>query len=115
MGERLRTGVEKAAADTGMSDHVGVVGRGCSLFFYTQDHTGKGSQPFRTLFIQEMLQRGVLAPSFIVSYSHKESDIDETIEAVGGSLEVYARAVEAQSTDGLLRGRSVAPVYRRYA
>ena len=115
MGERLRDGVQKVAADTGMSDYFGVVGRGCSLFFYTQDHTGKGSQPFRTLFIQEMLERGVVAPSFIMSYSHKEPDVDETIEAVRGSLEVYSKAIEAESTDGLLRGRSVAPVYRRYA
>jgi glutamate-1-semialdehyde 2,1-aminomutase len=62
-----------------------------------------------------MLERGVVAPSFIMSYSHKESDIDETIEAVRGSLEVYAKAIEERSTDGLLRSRSVAPVYRRYA
>ena len=70
------------------------------------------SQAFRTLFLQELLKRGVLAPSFMVSYSHTDADIDRTIEAVAGALEVYRRALD-EGVENYLVGPAVKPVYRR--
>ncbi len=112
-GERLAEGVRAAAARHGVSEHVGVMSRPCNLIYYTRDGDGQPSQAFRTLFLQELLARGVLAPSFVVSYSHTDADIDRTIEAVDGALEVYAQAL----SDGVqrhLRGRPVRPVFRPY-
>ncbi len=57
--------------------------------------------------------RGVLAPSFVVSYSHDEADIDRTIEIVDEALVVYAAALE-DGVERFLRGRPVQPVYRRF-
>ena len=48
----------------------------------------------RSLFLQETIKRGVLMPSLVVSYSHTDADIDATVEAIDGALEVYARALE---------------------
>ena len=42
--------------------------------------------------MQELIRGGVLAPSFVVSYSHSDDDIDLTVEAVDCAAEVYARA-----------------------
>ncbi|WP_402467102.1 glutamate-1-semialdehyde 2,1-aminomutase [Isoptericola aurantiacus] len=114
-GERLRTGVEEAVADAGMSDHVTVMGRASCLVFGTRDHEGNPSQAFRTLFLQELLSRGVLAQSFVISAAHTDADVDRTVEAVRGALSVYARAVSAGTTEGLLRGRPVAPAMRELA
>ncbi len=58
--------------------------------------------------------RGVLAPSFVVSYSHTDHDIDTTIEAVRGALEVYRRALN-DGVDKYLIGAPVKPVMRPYA
>ena len=44
------------------------------------------------MFLQELIRRGVLAPSFIVSYSHADAEIDKTIEAIDGALGAYKRA-----------------------
>ncbi len=107
--------MEKVIADAGMSEHVIILGRPSCLVFGTKDHEGKPSQAFRTLFIQEMLRRGVLGQSLVISAAHTDADIDLTIEAAAGALEVYARAVEAGSTDGLLEGRPVAPAMREFA
>jgi hypothetical protein len=34
--------------------------------------------------MQELCRRGVLAPSFVVSYAHGDAEIDATIEAARG-------------------------------
>jgi glutamate-1-semialdehyde 2,1-aminomutase len=114
-GTKLREGMEKVIADAGMSEHVVILGRPSCLVFGTKDHEGKPSQAFRTLFIQEMLRRGVLGQSLVISAAHTDADIDLTVEAAAGALDIYARAVEAGGTDGLLEGRPVAPAMREYA
>ena len=113
-GARLRAGVTEAAARHGVSDHVGVLGRDCNLIYFTKDASGERSQPFRTLFLQELIAGGVIAPSFSISYAHTDADVDRTVEAVDAALAVYAKALDAGSVDGLLRGRPVAPVFRRF-
>ena len=88
-----RISVEKGSA------HFEVVGRPCNLFYATRDPEGNPSQAFRTLFLQEIIRRGVIAPSLVVSYAHADADIDRTIDAIDGALAVYARAL----TDGAER------------
>lgn len=114
-GQRLAHGVNAAAADAGIADHLLAVGRPSCLIFLTRDHTGAPSQDFRTLFLQELLGHGVLGQSFITSAAHTDADIDETIDVVRAALPVYRKALEAQSVSGLLRGRPVAPALRRTA
>lgn len=114
-GRRLADGANAAAAALGIADHFAVVGRPSCEVFVTRDHLGQPSQEFRTLFLQEMLERGILGQSFVISAAHTDDDVDRTVEAVGESLTVYAKALEAGSTAGLLRGRPVAPALRRFA
>lgn len=112
-GQRLADGVEAASAALGLSDHVGVIGRACNLVYYTRDNDGQPSQPFRTLFLQELIRGGVIAPSFVVSYSHTDAHIDRTIAAVESALSVYRKALD-EGVDKYLVGESVKPVYRKF-
>jgi glutamate-1-semialdehyde 2,1-aminomutase len=112
-GERLRAGVTAAAQNAGVERQVECLGRPCCLLFTTRDHEGRPSQEFRTLFLQELIRRGVLAPSFVVSYSHSEGDIDRTIEAVAEALGVYRQALD-QGVEKYLVGPPVKPVFRPY-
>ncbi len=112
-GQRLRDGVEAAAADVGIESFFQVVGRASNLVYVTRDAEGAPSQLFRTLFLQEMIARGILAPSFVVSYSHGEEEIDRTIQAVHETLFVLREALD-NGVDRYLRGRSVQPVFRRF-
>ncbi len=113
MGERLEAGIREATARHGLSDYVPVMGRACNLIYGARDRDGKPSQAFRTLFLQEIIQRGVLAPSLVVSYAHTEADIDCTVEAIDGALEVYARALE-DGVEKHLVGRPSQVVQREY-
>ena len=110
-GARLRNGVRAAAEAAGVRTHVDCVGRDCALLFTTLDGEGRPSQAFRTLFMQELIQRGILAPSFMVSYSHSDEDIDYTIDAVAEALRVYRRALD-EGVEQFVVGRPIKPVFR---
>jgi glutamate-1-semialdehyde 2,1-aminomutase len=114
-GTKLREGLVDVISAAGMSEHIAILGRPSALVFGTKDHTGTPSQAFRTLFLQELLHRGVLAQSLVISAAHTDDDLAVTIDAFSGAAEVYARAIEAGTTDGLLVGRPVAPAIREFA
>jgi glutamate-1-semialdehyde 2,1-aminomutase len=111
-GERLAAGIESAVKARGLQGYFGVMGRPCNLIYYTCDENKQRSQAFRTLFLQEMIRRGFLAPSLVVSFSHSADDVDRTIAAVDSALEVYCRALE-DGVDKHLVGRPVKPVLRK--
>ena len=112
-GERLRTQVNRSIAEHRLEGFFEVAGRPCNLIFATYDQNRQRSQPFRTLFMQELIRRGVIGPSFVVSYSHSDADIDRTAEAVHGALLVYRKAID-EGVEKYLEGRPVKPVYRRF-
>lgn len=112
-GNKLAVGINKAAADLGINDHVKIIGPDCCSVFTSSDQDKKPSQPFRTLLIQETMKRGLLMPSSIVSYSHSDKDIEQTIEKFHDALVVYKKALD-EGIEKYLVGRPVAPVWRKY-
>ena len=97
-----------------MSDHMQVLGRTSNLIFTTLDADGERSQPFRTLFLQEMIRRGVIAPSFVVSAALSEDDIEETAAAVARGVHGLPRALSTRASTATC-GRPVKPALRPYA
>ena len=93
-GTRLASGVTRAIKEADVEGHVEVIGRPCNLVFAAKDAEGKPSQGFRTLLMQELIERGVLGPSLVVSYAHSDDDTDRTVEAFRGALAVYRQALD---------------------
>lgn len=112
-GERLRTGVLQAIMAAGVADYFDVIGHPANVVFVTKDADGNRSQHFRALFMQEIIRRGVLGPSFVVSYSHTDADIDRTVDAVAGALAVY-RAALMNGVEHYLAGGPTQVVFRKY-
>ena len=112
-GERLRDGIMKAVEEHHLIEFFGVLGRACNLVYFTRDQDKKPSQPFRTLFFQETMKRGLLMPSLIVSFSHTDQDVDRTVESILESLYVYRRALD-EGVEKYLVGRPVKPAIRKY-
>jgi glutamate-1-semialdehyde 2,1-aminomutase len=112
-GQRLTRGIDDAVAASHLQGYFGVQGRPCNLLYFTRDENGQPSQPLRTLFLQETIKRGVIAPSLVVSYAHQDDDIDRTVDVVAEALQVYARALD-EGVEKYLIGRPVKPVIRRY-
>jgi len=113
VGARLRQGVAEAAARHGVSEHVSPIGPDSNLVFTSYDQDLKPSQPFRTLLLQEVIKRGVIMPSLVVSFAHQDSDVDQTVDAIDGALEVYARALN-DGVEKYLVGPASIPVYRTW-
>jgi glutamate-1-semialdehyde 2,1-aminomutase len=114
LGTRLATGFEALARAHGVADRVRVSGRPCNLSFATLGPSGEPCQAFRALFLQELIARGILAPSLVISYSHREAEVDRTLEAIDGALGVYQRALEAGGVERFLDGPPTRPVFRRH-
>jgi glutamate-1-semialdehyde 2,1-aminomutase len=113
-GTRLREGIEPLITKHGLEDYFSVVGLPWAMVYATNDPEGNPSQPYRTLFIQETLKRGLLAPSLIISAAHSDDDIAHTVNAIDGALTVYKDAIE-NGIEGYLVGRSVQPAIRPLA
>jgi glutamate-1-semialdehyde 2,1-aminomutase len=112
-GERLKSKLSKSIDENKLTDHIPILGRPCSLVYGTRDHEKKSSQAFRTLLLQEIIKRGILAPSLTVSYSHTDIDIDKTVEAFHEAFHIYRKALD-EGVEKYLMGRSVKPVWRRF-
>jgi glutamate-1-semialdehyde 2,1-aminomutase len=112
IGGELRRGIEEVVADAGLSSYFQLRGRNCNLVYVARDGRGQPSQEFRTVVLQELIERGILAPSFVVSAAHDRAAIRATIEAVAALMPTYRRALE-DGVPTVLRGRPVQPAIRR--
>jgi len=114
-GALLADGVNTAARELGVEEFVAAIGRPSCMVFTTRDPDGRPSQPFRTLFMQELLRRGVLGQSFVISAAHTVADVEHTVWATREALKVYRRALEDGGVERFLDGRPVAPALRSLA
>jgi len=112
-GEGLRKGMLQSIRENNLLGHVGIHGHPSCLVFSTKDQDKKASQPFRTLFMQECVKRGMLAPNLVISYMHKTADVQQTLEIINEALKVYRKALD-EGVERYLEGRSVQPVYRKW-
>jgi glutamate-1-semialdehyde 2,1-aminomutase len=113
VGRRLMDGMAEAARDAGVAEQFQLVGYPCSPGYMTRDRHGAVSLEFRTLFMQEMIRRGVLMNYIVPSFAHGDAELNKTLEATRAALAIYACALD----DGVgchLEGPSIRPVFRPY-
>ncbi len=112
IGADLRASVADVVAAAGLSDYFQLRGRDCNLVYVARDADGQPSQEFRTLVLQEFLEHGLLAPSFVVNAAHDPQAISQVTDAVAELMPVYRRALD-DGVGTVLRGRPVRPAIRR--
>ncbi|WP_374943856.1 glutamate-1-semialdehyde 2,1-aminomutase [Sphingomonas sp.] len=110
-GTRLRDGWAEVARRHGLGNYLMVEGPAVAPNLVARDEAGTPSPPMRTLFAQEMLRRGVMMPWIAFSRAHGDAELDLTLDALDGSMAVYAQAL-ADGPETLLEGPAVKPVFR---
>ena len=77
------------------------------------DSSGNDSILLRSLFIQELVKRGIFLHPGVeyISFSHTKEDIEKTIEALIDSMPVLKKASLENNFDTYLDGQPIKPVY----
>jgi glutamate-1-semialdehyde 2,1-aminomutase/spore coat polysaccharide biosynthesis protein SpsF len=114
LGQRLKDGYNRivdAFQLRNVTECVGCAPHTVSIF---KDGPGVDSQELKTLFQQEVLQRGILTLCVHnVSYSHSDTDIEKTLEAFEAALAVVKEAISSGDIRPYLKGEVIQPVFRK--
>ncbi|MFZ5556228.1 MAG: glutamate-1-semialdehyde 2,1-aminomutase [Pseudomonadota bacterium] len=113
-GAWLKTRLNEIIARHGLASSLQLAGYPCLLALTCRNATGQPDDAFRTLFMQEMIARGVLFQGlFYPTWSHQETEMLHIAQAFDESCAVYRRAIDAGSCANLLVGPPAKPVFRK--
>jgi glutamate-1-semialdehyde 2,1-aminomutase len=114
VGVQIRDGFNAITEARGIREYLYAEGHPSNLVYVTKDNDHAKSQFFRTLFLQEIVKRGVIAPSLVISEAFTGNDIEHALWAFEEAADVYAKTLH-NGVDKYLIGRPVKPVFRKRA
>lgn len=104
----------KLIEQNGLSASIQIQGNNWILGFVYKNKEGQIDAAYRTLFMQEMIQRGVLfQTAFVPCLSHGNEEIAFFMEAFEQSLAIYKKALKGNINDYLI-GKPAKPVFRKF-
>ncbi|MFA6188552.1 MAG: glutamate-1-semialdehyde 2,1-aminomutase [Sulfuricurvum sp.] len=107
-GKKIKMEFNALSQKLGINEYTHISGIDCRPYFYFQDNY------MRTLFQQEMIKHGVLMQGIVPSFSHKEREVAQTLDAFEKALNVLKYAIETDQVQQLLIGAPVKPVFRKF-
>jgi glutamate-1-semialdehyde 2,1-aminomutase len=112
-GDRLTAGLEARIMRHGVGDFCKLSGDPTWSFLLIGDSGGSSSFEIKTLFLQEMFARGILAlGSHNISYAHSESDIDAILAVYDAVLPILRQAVDDRVVRQLLKAEPLRPLFK---
>jgi glutamate-1-semialdehyde 2,1-aminomutase len=113
IGQLLCNNIRKALAETRLGDYIEIQDAPWMQIFLFKNKNKEISNGHRTLFLQEMIRRGVLFQgNFVPCFSHTPADIEYLTSAFKESLNVYVDALEV-GFEKFLMGDPTKPVFRK--
>lgn len=113
VGTRLQTETNRLIARHGLGSQVECVGLAPWTAIRFRDAAGRDSMVLRSLFQQEAIKRGLLTHgNHMLSLSHTDAVIDETLAIYAEVFGVLAEAVQADKVAERLEGPPMQPVIR---
>lgn len=112
-GAAVLRGVEKIIAENGIGDFVSLAGRPCWSFLLIKDTPDYSSYEIKTLFLQEMLARGILTfGTHNMSYAHSEADVETLLAAYREVAPILGEAVRNRALKQLLKCEPLQPLFK---
>jgi len=112
-GRKLQEGYNKLVKELELTEHTECVGYPPSTLAKFYGKTPEESLLMKSLVQQELLKRGILWAAYhAISYSHKDNEINTTIEAFNDALTILKRAINQRKIEEFLEGKPVKPVFR---
>jgi glutamate-1-semialdehyde aminotransferase len=114
MGTLLSTEVEKIIKQNNLEEFILLTKSTWMPMLQFKNASAKFCNGYRTLFLQEMIKRGVLFQGiFIPCFSHTKTDIELFCAAFSESTLIYKKALEL-GYEKFLIGTPTKPVFRKY-
>jgi len=112
-GKKLQEGYNKLTRELKLEDYTQCVGYPPSTLAKFFGKKSEDSLLMKSLVQQELLKMGILWAAYhAISYSHKNVEIDRTLEAFEGALKILKKASRAGDIGKFLEGKPVKPVFR---
>lgn len=114
LGEVLVSQFNSLSKEFGLENNIYMDGIACSPYQVFKNKDGQIDLSLRSLFLQETIKQGILAPYFAISASHDSTHIDQYLQGARIAMKTMSQAISENSTEGLLTGSPVKPVFRKY-
>jgi len=112
-GGKLVAGINALIERHGVDHLVAVAGNPTWTFLQFSDRTPYPQFHLRTLFLQEMFERGILIlATHNMSYSHGDEEIDRLLKAYDEVFPILREAVDEQKMGKLLRCAPLEPLFK---
>lgn len=112
-GKKLQEGYNELAKANKLENYTQCAGYPPNTLVKFVGKSSEESLLMKSLVQQELLKRGVLWAAYhAVSYSHKDNEIDTTLEAFEDALRILKKAIERGNIEKFLEGKPVRPVFR---
>jgi glutamate-1-semialdehyde 2,1-aminomutase len=112
-GFELKKIIKDAIIQSNMSDLITISGPAISPVMHFRNSNGDVNLNLKTLFMQEMLNCGVLMPWISICYRHDSSILKKVKSAAKHALEICKHASD-DNIASYLRGKAAKPVFREY-
>ena len=114
IGKKLIDLCQQLVSENNLSEYVNVIPSAWMPVFVFKDENKVACQGFRTLFLQEMIKRGILFQGiFVPSFSHTDDDVYYFAKAFSETLEIYNQALKGGYCKYLI-GNPAKAVFRKY-
>jgi len=112
-GQKILDGLESLIQEGVCREFLSVSGHPSWSFLLIRDAPGADQWAIRTLFLQEMFQRGVLTlGTHNMSFAHSDDDIAELLTAYAEVLPILAAAVRESTVTEQLNCEPLKPLFR---
>jgi glutamate-1-semialdehyde 2,1-aminomutase len=113
MGELLLTGLQQLLTKLGNPKWLKICGHPSWSFLQILDCVPYSSWQLKSLFLQEMAQRGILlGGGHNLNYSHQASDINTLLSAYGEVLPLLSDTIKLQNFEQVFNGKVLQPLFK---
>jgi glutamate-1-semialdehyde 2,1-aminomutase len=112
-GNKVTRGIESLLQKHGLEDTIGVAGHPSWSFVLFRDFASFKSLEIKTLYLQEMFQRGILTlGTHNMSYAHSDRDIATLLNAYDEVFTIVRTALDRKSLHSFLRCEVLKPLFK---
>jgi glutamate-1-semialdehyde aminotransferase/spore coat polysaccharide biosynthesis protein SpsF (cytidylyltransferase family) len=112
-GNKILDGVRRRILNHGADDFMSVSGNPTWSFLILKDGEGYTQWQLKTLFMQEMLARGILTfGTHNISYAHGDSEVAALLAAYDEVIPLLVAGVRGKSLESMLRCVPLEPLFK---